>query len=151
MQRIDSILVADDEPMIGDLIAEILTDEGYVAYSAPDGAAVLAAVARHPPALLLLDAGWSGIASAELIAQVRSASLAALPMVVMTTVPDAAASLLIPGSFECLAKPFDLDDLLACVARYVRPAPAADQPAALSDSSGVALFWPRRQRIGGDL
>jgi hypothetical protein len=45
-----------------------------------------------------------------------------MPIVVMTTAPDAGAALLIPGSIECLAKPFNLDDLLACVARYVQPA-----------------------------
>jgi hypothetical protein len=32
---------------------------------------------------------------------------------------------------ECLAKPFDLNDLLACVARYVQPAQAVHQRLAL--------------------
>ena len=49
----------------------------------------------------------------------------------MTTALNAAASLLIPGALEYLTKSFDLDDLLACVARYVWPAAAADQRAAL--------------------
>ena len=63
MLRSDSILVVDDELTIGDLIVEILTDEGYVAYSAQNGADALAAIARDPPALLLLDARgrtWTG-------------------------------------------------------------------------------------------
>ena len=55
MQRTGSILVVDNEPTIVDLIVEILTDEGYVAYAAPDGASALAAIAHHPPALLLLS------------------------------------------------------------------------------------------------
>jgi hypothetical protein len=32
--------------------------------------------------------------------------------------------LLVPGAIECLAKPFDLDDLLACVVRFVQPVAA---------------------------
>ena len=56
MYRTASILVVDDEPAIGDLIVEILTDEGYVAYSVPYGAALIA-IARYLPALVLLDSG----------------------------------------------------------------------------------------------
>ena len=121
MHRTGNILVVDDEPTIGDLIVEALTDEGYIAYSVPYDAALIA-IARYLPALLLLDSGRRGIRSAELIAQLHRAGLATMPMVVMTTAPDAAGSLLISGALKCLAKPFDLDDLLACVACYVQPA-----------------------------
>jgi DNA-binding response OmpR family regulator len=122
IQRAGSILIVDDEPMIRELIVEILSDQGYVAYSAPNDADALATIACDQPALLLVDLGKPGTSGAGLIAQLRSAGLATLPMVVMTTAPATAAGLLIPGSIECLAKPFDLDDLLACVARYVQPA-----------------------------
>jgi DNA-binding response OmpR family regulator len=147
LQPTGSILIVDDELTIGDLIVDILTEEGYIAYSAPNGADALASIARYLPALLLLDSGRPSIGSAELIAQLRSARLATLPVVVMTTAPEAAASLLMPGSIECLAKPFDLDDLLACVARYVQPARATDRPSAPPDSNGIASFWPPCQRI----
>ena len=71
-----SILVVDNEPTIVDLLVEILTDEGYVAYAAPNGAEALATIARHPPALILLDMQMSDISDAELIAQVRLGGLA---------------------------------------------------------------------------
>jgi len=48
--------------------------------------------------------------------------------VLLSTVSHHAAPLLVPGRIECLDKPFDLDDLLACIARYVQPAEAVDQP-----------------------
>ena len=123
-----SILVVDYEPTIVDLLVEILTDEGYVVYSAPSGADALACIARHPPALILLDIQMSDMSGAELIAQVRVGGLATLPIVLLSTVPHHAAPLLVPGRIECLDKPFDLDDLLACVARYVQPAQAVDHP-----------------------
>jgi DNA-binding response OmpR family regulator len=128
MRRTGSILVIDDDAAIVDLIVEVLTDEGYVAYAAPDGAGALATIARHRPALVLLDMWMPDRRGAALIAQAREAGLATMPMVLMTTAPRDAEPLLVPGSIECLAKPFDLDDLLVRVARYVQPA-VAETPA----------------------
>ena len=126
MQPTGSILVVDSETTISDLILEVLTEEGYLAYSAPDGAGALAAIARHAPALMLLDLWLPDMSGAALIAQVRLAGLATMPIVLMSTAPDTAAPLLVSQPIECLAKPFDLDDLLARVARYMLPAPAAN-------------------------
>ena len=122
MQPSSSILVVDSEPTIVDLLLEILTDEGYIAYTLPEGIDLLMAIARHPPGLILLDVGSSSMRDTELIEHLREAVLATTPIVLMTTVPDHAAPLLALGAVECLTKPFDLGDLLACVARYVQPA-----------------------------
>ena len=127
MQRTGNILVVDYEPTIVDLLVEILTDAGYVAYSALPGAPALAAIARYPPALLLLDIRRPAMDGAALIAGVREVAPATMPIVVLTTAPRAIAPLIVPESIELLAKPFDLDDLLVCVARHVRPAQAVDQ------------------------
>jgi DNA-binding response OmpR family regulator len=121
MQRTGSILIIDQEPTIADLLVEILTDTGYVAYTAPQGAGALVAIARHPPALILLDVGWLGVGSVELIEHMRAVGLMTMAIVVMTTAPRDVAPLLVSAAVECLAKPFDLDDLLVCVARYVQP------------------------------
>jgi CheY-like chemotaxis protein len=129
MQSISAILVIDNDAAIADLVVEILTDEGYIAYAALSGADALASITRHAPALLLLDLRMPSMSGAELLAYLRGASLATMPMVLMTAAPQDAAPLLVPGAIECLAKPFDLDDLLACVARFMQPAPAvADTP-----------------------
>jgi len=42
-----------------------------------------------------------------------------IPVVLMTASPSAAADLLAQGADDYLAKPFDLDQLLDCVARYI--------------------------------
>jgi two-component system, response regulator, stage 0 sporulation protein F len=126
MQRTGSILVVDDDAAIVDLIVEILTDEGHVAYAALDGAGALASITCHTPALLLLDLRMPGMSGAELIAQLRRANLATMPMVLITASPCDAAPLLVPGAIVCLAKPFDLDDLLASVARFVQPLDAVE-------------------------
>jgi DNA-binding response OmpR family regulator len=127
MQRTGNILVVDYEPTSADLLIEILTDAGYVAYSAPPGAPALAAIAHYPPALLLLDVRRPDKDGAALIARMREVGSATMPIVMMTTAPRAIDPLIVPESIDLLAKPFDLDDLLACVARHVQPAQVVDQ------------------------
>jgi DNA-binding response OmpR family regulator len=121
MLQTSSILIMDQEPTIADLLVEILTDAGYVAYTAPNDTSALAAIAHHPPALLLLDVEGPGASNPQRVETMRQASLVTIPIVVTTTAPRNAALLLVSAAVECLAKPFDLDDLLACVARYVQP------------------------------
>ena len=135
MRPTRSILVIDHEPTVVELLVEILTDAGYIAYTAPDGAGARVAIARHRPALILLDVGCPGMQGAALIAHVRAADPAMIPIVVMTTAPRDAAPLLMLGVGECLAKPFDLDDLLACIARYMQPDQRADQFACMEARS----------------
>jgi DNA-binding response OmpR family regulator len=124
--RIGSILIIDQERTIADIIIEILTEAGYLAYTVHDSADALAVIATVPPALLMLDIGKHRRPGAALIDQMRAAGFGAIPIVVMSadfvaTVPV----LLAPSVVEFLAKPFDLDDLLACVAPYVQPLVAA--------------------------
>jgi DNA-binding response OmpR family regulator len=116
-----SILVIDREPTIVNLLVEILTDAGYTAYTAPDADGARVAIARHRPALILLDVGNPGMYGAALIAHLRAADPAIIPIVMMTTALRDAAPLLMLGVGECLAKPFDLDELLSCIARYAQP------------------------------
>jgi DNA-binding response OmpR family regulator len=131
VQRPGTILVVDDEPAIVDLLIEILADAGYVAYSAPPGALALAAIARYPPALLLLDVRRPAMDGAALIARVREVAPATMPIVMMTTAPREVGPRLVPEWTELLDKPFDLDHLLDCVARHVQLAQVADQRLAL--------------------
>lgn len=124
MQSTRIILVIDDDAALADLVVEVLTDEGYVAYAVSDGVAALAIIARQPPALIVLDMRMPDMSGAELIAYLCGAGLAAMPIVLLTASPQDAAPLLVPGAIECLTKPFDIEDLLARVAHFVQPAPA---------------------------
>src|SRR5688572_32654754 len=54
------VLVVDDEADIRELVAGILTDEGYDVRTANDGESALAAIRARRPALLILDIWMSG-------------------------------------------------------------------------------------------
>jgi two-component system KDP operon response regulator KdpE len=125
MPPVNCVLVIADDRATVDFLCEALTDEGYIALSATDGASALALIAKHPPALLLVDLWMPEMSGAELIAQLHATGLACFPIVVMSGSPDEPL-LADLGISDVLAKPFELDDLLACVARSV-PRPAVLQ------------------------
>jgi two-component system response regulator MprA len=120
MQRTGHVLVVDDQNDIVDLIVDFLRDEGYDVRGLTDGTAALTAIADQPPALILLDMFMPQMTGTELWEYLQSNQLADIPVVLMTASPSAAEHLLAQGATDYLAKPFDLDNLLACVERYVR-------------------------------
>jgi two-component system OmpR family response regulator len=121
VQPTSKILIIDHEPLIAELLINLLTEAGYTACAATDDAGALFAIARHSPALLLLDVGHNSRHGIKVIEHIHAVGLATIPLVVMTTAPRDVAPLLTPGVVESLAKPFNIDALLACVARYVQP------------------------------
>ena len=120
MQRMGSILIVDNEPIIAALLVDLLTEAGYAALTASDGPSTFWIIINYAPALLLLDMHLHDINAPELIAQLRGAGVAALPIVLMSTQPHDIERC-VPGACMCLAKPFDIDDVLTCVAGYVQP------------------------------
>jgi CheY-like chemotaxis protein len=112
------ILVVDDDPLLLEVIATILQQEGYAIATAPNGAEALDVVAQQPPALVLLDMrmpvvdGW-GFARAL---QERGV---AVPLIVMTAAQDAHRWAEEVEAAACLAKPFELPELLEAIERML--------------------------------
>jgi CheY-like chemotaxis protein len=110
----------DDQTEIVELVVDFLHDEGYSVRGVTDGAAALAAIEAQPPAMVLLDMFMPHMTGSELWEHLQRRNLGAIPVVLMTASPSAAENLLAQGATDYLAKPFDLDQLLECVSRYVR-------------------------------
>lgn len=49
------VLVVEDDPVVSDVVREVLESEGYSVVAAPHGAAALETVKRFQPAVILLD------------------------------------------------------------------------------------------------
>jgi CheY-like chemotaxis protein len=114
------ILLVEDDVAIRDAIAECLESEGYRVEAVGDGAEALAWLARaERPALMVLDLVMPVMNGAELLAQVRAdPALGRVPTLLMTAAIASGATPL-PAADATLVKPFDLDQLLAAVARLV--------------------------------
>jgi two-component system chemotaxis response regulator CheY len=112
------ILVVDDDESIRDLVMMALAAEGYEVVSALNGVAALDWLAASRPAVILLDMrmpimnGWE---FARAYAQLPGPRA---PLVIMSAARDAAGYAVEVKADACLAKPFDLEDLYACIARF---------------------------------
>jgi two-component system nitrogen regulation response regulator NtrX len=114
------VLVVDDEADIRDLVAGILTDEGYDVRTASDSESALAAIRARKPSLLILDIWMAGggIDGLELLDLVRALD-ADLPVIMISGHGniETAVSAIKRGAYEFLEKPFKSDRLLLVVER----------------------------------
>jgi two-component system, OmpR family, response regulator MprA len=115
------ILVVDDDEAILMTIAEILRDEGYAVRTANNGVEALTAIEQQLPMLLLLDMRMPVLDGWSVARSLRERGIQ-LPMIVMTAAHDTRWGQEV-GADETLAKPFNLVDLLAGVARIMARAP----------------------------
>lgn len=120
-KTINDILVVDDDQATVDFVIEALREEGYLCCAAYDGESALLALESAYPALILLDLHMPGLTGLDVAAQLSRHGLLHVPVVLMTA--DTAAAEQIPATTfpAYLLKPFDLDMLFGCVARFVRP------------------------------
>jgi len=116
------ILVVEDDEAIRRVVALALADEGYGVTVAPDGRAALERLRYHRPRLILLDMRMPEMDGWEFARRYRARPGPYAPIICVTAAVDAAAWGAQIGAAASLGKPFDLDDLLAIVDRYARPA-----------------------------
>jgi DNA-binding response OmpR family regulator len=67
-----SVLIVDDETVIADALAEILTKEGYKAFAAYDGVDAIDIALANPPDLLLTDVVMAGTNGIDLAVSIRN-------------------------------------------------------------------------------
>ena len=122
-----TVLVIDDEPVIRDLVADVLRDEGYTVITANDGHEGLDRLTRERPDLVLMDVMMPGLDGREAYLAMRSRpDLPQVPVVMMSAaVRPEGLDASIAGY---LPKPFDLDDLLALVIRLLDDAGSGQEP-----------------------
>lgn len=115
------VAIVDDAPEIVSLMEEVLGDAGYRAVAGESGDAVEERLARELPGLVILDIRLPGTATGLplLRAICDNPATAHLPILVATAdatfLREHAGALKNLGC-ETLAKPFDIESLLECVA-----------------------------------
>jgi two-component system, NtrC family, nitrogen regulation response regulator NtrX len=119
------ILVVDDEADIRELVAGILSDEGYAVRTAANSEQALAGIKARKPALLILDiwmqgGGMDGLELLDLVKQLD----ADLPVIMISGHGniETAVSAIKRGAYEFVEKPFKSDRLLLLVERALEAA-----------------------------
>lgn len=115
------VLVVDDEPALRQLMTETLEAEGYRVLAADNGARALELLRRDTVDAIVFDLmmptldGWGFIANCRWL----SAGEVGIVCVSASIDGSAAQRLRTLGVRSCLAKPFELDELVRCVAHVI--------------------------------
>jgi DNA-binding response OmpR family regulator len=120
-QERTTVLVIEDDPSIAEMLREILELDGYRVEWAPNGNAGLARVGATDVDLVLLDVMLPGVSGIQVCQRIREQEAATrLPVVMLTvlSLPDDHEACLAAGADDYLAKPFDIDELLARVQHW---------------------------------
>ena len=114
------VLVVDDDDLQRDVVADVLSSEGYEVRGAATGAEALSAATAEPPDVVVLDLMLPDTDGASLLARMRAEPALARIRVVVTTGLRSSVVARIPGVDVALFKPFGLGELLSALER-VRP------------------------------
>jgi two-component system, OmpR family, KDP operon response regulator KdpE len=114
------VLVVDDEPQLLRALRINLRARNYDVETAPDGTAALAAAARCPPDLVILDLGLPDLDGVQVIEGLRGWTR--VPIIVLSGRADPAGKVgaLDAGADDYVTKPFHMDELLARVRSALR-------------------------------
>jgi len=120
------VVVVDDERSIRELLELGLAREGYVVRSAAAGAQALALIAEWCPDVIVLDVMMPKIDGFALLPMLRRRTQA--PIIMLTARGDLSDRVtgLRGGADDYLAKPFDLEELLARLDAALRRPHLAD-------------------------
>ncbi len=114
------ILVVDDEPDIRDLVAGVLSDEGYECRTAGDSTTALAMVDQRRPSVVLLDVWLHGspMDGLEVLDAIKARE-PELPVIIFSGHGniDTAVSAVSRGAMDFIEKPFEAERLLHLVER----------------------------------
>jgi DNA-binding NarL/FixJ family response regulator len=121
--RQEAILIVDDETDVRALVAQILTNAGYLVRETRSGEEAIEAVRHDQPLLVILDVRLPGISGYEVCGWLRSRFHDSLPIIFLSgeriEAFDRAAGLML-GADDYLLKPFSSEELLARVRGLLR-------------------------------
>ena len=115
-----TVLIVDDEFGIAELLDAVLSDDGHIVATAANGRQGLARVAAHPPDLIFLDFMMPVMdGPAMLAALAGDPGTRAIPVVLMSSMPEETVRERAAGHAAFLRKPFRLKQVRDLVATLV--------------------------------
>ncbi len=114
------ILVVDDEPNYLVVLSELLRDEGFEVFTAPDGDDALKIVKEVDLDMVISDMQMPGMDGMALLGEIKKLD-DDLPVLIITAYAevDKAVKAMQAGAFSYLAKPFSNDELIVSINKAV--------------------------------
>ena len=134
------ILIAEDERNVREGLEDLFVGAGYGVRTAKDGEDALTAYTRRRPDLLLLDLMMPRRDGFEVLSEIRRRD-PLLPVLLLTACGEQVDKVkgLGWGADDYITKPFDVNELLARVARALQRA-AAVEAARVASAAGSPVF-----------
>jgi CheY-like chemotaxis protein len=115
------VLVVDDEPVLLDVLAALLEDDGHAVRTARDGREALTIMMGWQPDLILLDLMMPLMDGGAFRAEQRRLGLAPdAPLIVLSAGRGARAQGDQLGAAAVITKPFELETVLAAINRVLQ-------------------------------
>ena len=135
----NTIAVIEDDPVIGDMLQEVLQKEGYRVERAYSGTEAVYLLERCRPDLVLLDLMLPGLSGEELLARMRG-----IPVIVVSakTAVDDKVNLLLNGAADYVTKPFEIRELLARIQVHLR---RQETPSSVLEAGNIRLDTVSRE------
>jgi DNA-binding response OmpR family regulator len=124
----ERILIIDDEPSVHEVVRAYLERDGFIVYSARDGAEGLELAMTKRPDLLVLDLMLPDVSGEEICRQVRSRSDVPILMLTAKITEDQRVAGLQLGADDYLVKPFSPRELVARVKAILRRSTGGEMP-----------------------
>ncbi len=115
------LLIVDDDHAIREVLAEVLTEEGFPVESASHGKEALDIIERTSPALLPLDLNMPVLDGFGLVKALTERGIE-VPIVLVSATSNLATHAADLGVVAYIHKPFDILDLLEIVERHYQQA-----------------------------
>ena len=112
-----TIAIIDDDIHIGEMLEEVLKQEGYDVLRAYSGTEALYLLNQKRPDLVLLDLMLPGLSGEEVLSHIKN-----VPVIVLSAKVDVQdkVNLLLSGAADYMTKPFDTKELLARITVQLR-------------------------------
>jgi DNA-binding response OmpR family regulator len=121
------ILVVDDEPDILEFLQELLEGEGYTVAITDKAEYVEKLRAGGLPDLILIDVLLSGKDGRKIVKHLKSQEATRhVPVIMFSAHPSAEETVMVAGADDFVAKPFELEEVLAKIAKHVLPIEAIE-------------------------
>jgi two-component system response regulator MprA len=115
-----TILIADDDEGIRELLRELLDSEGYRVQEATNGAEAIASIAANRPHAVLMDLMMPVVSGVEATAMIkRDPRTASIPVLAMSAGRNILALQNDIPADDFIAKPFELSTLIAAIAALI--------------------------------
>lgn len=116
-----TVLIVDDNPHILEAIELILTNENYTVHSLVKADGIIEKVKKLKPDVILLDLLLSGKNGQDITSQLKSLpNTKNIPVIIISAHPSAEKAAKQAGADAFVAKPFDIEDLLSVIQKYIK-------------------------------